>query len=164
MGLRGPPPDRREQKVIRGTFRSDRDNPDRPEPEVVDDIDPPPTLDMVGTNCWLRMTTELAALNLLATTDFLALERYCMLYSKMRIADLALLEHGLTYETVDQLDNTLVKKRPEADLVAKYAAELRQMENTFGLNPAARERVRSSSGPAAGNNPRKKPTGLLRSG
>ncbi|MFK5282759.1 P27 family phage terminase small subunit, partial [Lacticaseibacillus paracasei] len=63
-------------KIVQGTTRSDRDNPDQPEPEIVIP-DPPHHLSKHAREEWNRMAPILFDMGLIAESDRAAFAMYC---------------------------------------------------------------------------------------
>lgn len=153
MALRGPKTKPTTLKLLTGTARSGRLNPQEPRPEVVQP-DAPAHLSDAARVEWDRIVTELLALRLLTNLDRAALAAYCQAYGRWSSAETALarmaerdaVTDGLIVKTKsgNLIQNPLVgaANKAMADMV-RYAAE-------FGLTPSARTRV---AGGIAGDDP-----------
>lgn len=81
-------------------------------------------------------------MGILTRVDGNALARYCRLWQRWRTAEEFIEEHGDQYPVKDK-DGTVISFRlfPSARVAMALAAELRRLEQEFGLTPAARTRI-----------------------
>ncbi|WP_323768596.1 phage terminase small subunit P27 family [Marinovum sp.] len=147
MAPRGPKTLPTNLKVVTGTVRPHRLNPDEPRPEPVAP-DAPDHLTDVARAEWDRIVTELTALGLLTRLDRGSLAAYCQAWGRWRTAEEALARmagrdsatEGLMIRTKSGnfIQNPLVgtANKAMADML-RYAAE-------FGMTPSARSRIRTS--------------------
>ncbi|MEB8385612.1 phage terminase small subunit P27 family [Rhodobacteraceae bacterium KMM 6894] len=154
MAPRGPKTKPTKLKLLTGTARSHRLNPQEPQPEVARP-EAPDHLTDAARNEWDRVVVDLVALGILTDLDRGALAVYCQAYGRWRAAETALarmaardtMTDGLIIKTKsgNLIQNPLVgaANKAMADMV-RYAAE-------FGLTPSARTRVTGMSD--AGPNP-----------
>lgn len=134
-------------KMIRGTYRADRDNPDAPNPPPVPKVPkPPPTLNADGRKKWRELAPILQDLGVLAEADLPAFEALCMHYGLMCEAARALKREGLLVKG----DRGMVKN-PAAQLHRDNSAAFAKYCGLFGLTPADRSRVSAAPGPAKDN-------------
>src|SRR4051812_43844368 len=99
MGNRGPPPLPTKLKLLRGTARADRSNPDEPKPPPVLEVPPAPAwLREHGRREWERVAPILVNTRVLTQVDLGILEDYCRQYEKALLRDAFLEENGETYE------------------------------------------------------------------
>ncbi len=154
MPPRGPKTKPTNLKLLSGTARSHRLNPNEPKPEIAQP-EPPEHLTDAASEEWARIVVELVTLRILTHLDRGALAAYCQAYGRWSAAETALarmaardaVTDGLIIKTKsgNLIQNPLVgaANKAMADMV-RYAAE-------FGLTPSARTRVAGMSD--AGPNP-----------
>ena len=85
---------------------------------------------------WKRIVPLLREMKILSTCDRVALENYCMAYSRFRQAQAVIADKGLTFEGMHG-----PKKRPEVTIAEKCQEIMKVFCQEFGLTPAARARV-----------------------
>jgi P27 family predicted phage terminase small subunit len=73
-------------KVLQGTFRNDRANPDEPKPEIPDVLNAPAWLDDYGREAWDKLVPQLVKLGLFTSLDLLFFAMICADYSVFRRA------------------------------------------------------------------------------
>jgi P27 family predicted phage terminase small subunit len=144
MAPRGPKTMPTNLKLLTGTARAHRLNPQEPLPDVATP-DAPEHLTEAALAEWDRIVLELFAMKLLTNLDRAALAAYCQAYGRWSSAETALarmaahdaVTDGLIVKTKsgNLIQNPLVgaANKAMADMV-RYAAE-------FGLTPSARTRV-----------------------
>lgn len=143
-------------KVLEGTLRKDRTNPNEPEPKALK-LAPPPTitLNVHGMKEWERTTRELIALQVLANTDISSLSSMCYEFGEF-------VECGIRIKEVHEIDDHLSglsrdEFTPEQVieimqikyLAGKNLEKLRKehleayckLAQQFGLTPASRSKV-----------------------
>ena len=127
-------------KLIRGTQRADRMNPNEPKPAV--DIPPAPAhLSDEARAEWERITPELAALGLLSRIDRASLAAYCEFWADfVQACAMCATKEGQDRKVIKAATGTLIEnpyytiKKRSAELMHKFATE-------FGLTPASRTRI-----------------------
>jgi P27 family predicted phage terminase small subunit len=111
----------------------------------------PPDIDATVEAVWLQVINQLREIKTLASTDGLALERYCRLVVDWRKAQNYIDENGFAY-TLFEKDNQgellldvdgqmVVRQRiphPEVGIRNKANADLLRLEQQFGLTWASR--------------------------
>ncbi|MEV8466621.1 phage terminase small subunit P27 family [Fluviibacterium sp. DFM31] len=144
MAPRGPRTKPTKLKVLAGTARKHRLNPNEPRPEVARP-DVPDHLTDAARQEWDRVVVKVVDLGLMSDLDRAALAAYCQAYGRWVAAERALarvaakdaLTEGLMLRTKtgNAIQNPLVgaANKAMADMV-RYASE-------FGLTPSARTRV-----------------------
>lgn len=139
-------------KIIQGTHRPDRANPNEPDPEILSDIpEPPAGLSDEIKAAWRMFAEQLQMIGVLAKTDLAALEAAASCYVEWKNARDFIAQHGVAYEekSVDKNGDVVVlgwKKYPQT--TALHAAEnrLRLWLNQFGMTPASRANVSATPG------------------
>lgn len=126
-------------KVLEGTNRKDRANPDEPSPEI-EAIPCPEYLPALAAEEWNRIVPELVELGLLSKIDKLGLEGYCFNYHRWRQAEEIIEEMGLTMETPQGLE----MQRPEVSIGVQARKQMLEFLREFGLTPASRGKVKAT--------------------
>lgn len=94
-----------------------------------------------ASDIWDSVIPHLVRLGVLDSADGRALARYCELTVQHWDATQAINKEGLTYESLTQSGGTKIVKRPEIEIARAAEAELRRLEQEFGLTPSARVKV-----------------------
>ncbi|SFD42707.1 phage terminase small subunit P27 family [Roseivivax sediminis] len=148
MPLRGPKPTPTHLKVLAGTTRRHRLNPQEPQPDA-SRPEAPEHLSDAARQEWGRVLDAIGQLGIVTELDRAALAAYCQAYGRWVSAEAALSRmaerdaatDGLIIRTKagNAIQNPLVgaANKAMADLV-RYAAE-------FGLTPSARSRVSAAA-------------------
>ena len=136
MGKRGPPKTPTAIRRARGTLRVHRD--DEPQPPA-GGVHMPPHLGEVAAARWHELLPMLQAIRVMTQADIEALARYCDTYEWWLATRAKLKADGDTYPILnDGGEVKYIAQRPEVSIAHKLAQQLRQLEQDFGLNPAAR--------------------------
>jgi len=127
MAKRGRKPIDPQLKVVRGTFRKDRHNPDAPEFETLTGPVEPPAWMTSGeaTEEWKRLVSLLESQGVLTEADLTMLAVLCHQYGEY----VANVREG--------------KAIPGAVL-----SQIRMLYSEFGLTPAARRNIKAPGGPS----------------
>jgi phage terminase small subunit len=127
--MRGRKPGAPELKIIAGTARSDREAPDAPKFDPVDDFPKPPQhLNPDGVAMWSELGPQLVAARVLQTVDLFILEQLCYAWQRFR-----------------------KKAKADMDITAAEDSALKGLFSEFGMSPAARRRVTSGGEEKKGN-------------
>jgi P27 family predicted phage terminase small subunit len=152
-------------KVIEGTFRTDRANPDEPRP-AVEIPSCPAQLSAGAKREWYRIAALLEEMGLVAKVNRASLAAYCSLYARWIKAESEIAAEGEIYKVITgekrAVDGTVTvfysyKKSPWVDIALKCAVEMRHFANEFGLTPASQSKV--SAKPKEKADPKAKSTG-----
>lgn len=136
MGKRGPPKQPTKIKIARGTLRESRAA--EPQPPA-DGVAMPSHLGEVAANRWRELLPMLQSVRVMTRADVEALARYCDTYEWWLATRAKLRKEGDTYPILnDGGEVKYIAQRPEVAIAHKLAQQLRQLEQDFGLNPAAR--------------------------
>lgn len=136
MGKRGPPKTPTAIKIARGTNRA-RANVE-PQPPA-DGVTMPAHLGEVAAARWAELLPLLQSVRVMTRADVEALARYCDTYEWWLAVRAKLRAEGDTYPILnDGGEVKYIAQRPEVSIAHKLAQQLRQLEQDFGLNPAAR--------------------------
>ena len=135
MGKRGPLPENRRLKLLKGTDRADRirhhprARPGRPKR--------PKHLDKVARAKWRELAGKMEGANLLAELDGATLAAYCQAYSHWVHCENVVREHGRTYST----PTGQLKPRPEFTAARQWLLLMKEYGKQLGLSPGARLRM-----------------------
>lgn len=126
---RGRKPTAPHLKVLAGTDRPDREVPDAPEYDLVEDFpDPPHHLDPDGAEMWSNMGRQLVSCRVLQVVDLFALEQLCVAWQMFR-----------------------KKAKAGMELSAAENTALKALFSEFGMTPASRRKVASGDAKPKGN-------------
>jgi P27 family predicted phage terminase small subunit len=135
MGERGPAPEPRELKLVKGTYRKDRDmNCPEPEPRLPD---PPDWLPEGAKEEWLKTGAELFELGLISDLDIAAFAGYCLAFDEVQQTTAIIEQEGRTFRT----DKGYVGQHPAVAQRNKALLNLHKFGALFGLSPSARTRI-----------------------
>ena len=129
-----------ELKLIEGTFRPDRANPNEPTGEVVLLI-APEWLPARAAEIFDQLAAYVVGANLSLAGDVYALGLLALRLHEVEYCTIALDEHGPTYWTENAAGERLCKRRPEVAIRAEAAKHAQSLMHEFGLTPATRSKV-----------------------
>jgi P27 family predicted phage terminase small subunit len=136
--MRGRPRKPTPAKILSGTFRKDRENPDEPKPEPPEELKAPEWLDEYGRECWDKYVPRLVKTGILTSIDMLLFAGLCERWSTYRraIDDTKI---NLTHSTESNGECA----KPQV-AIAKLAFDqfCRGMAE-FGCSPASRGKVKA---------------------
>ncbi len=141
-------------KVLTGTFRKDRENPDEPTPEIsIPDV--PSHLSDVAKVEWGRVSQQMAACGMLTNLDRAILALYCQAYARWAKAEKKI----AAMETAERPDGELMptpqgfQVRSEWLNIANKAMEqVHKYGVELGLSAQSRSRIKVTP-------PQEKPSG-----
>ena len=123
-------------KVLKGTQRADRVNPDEPMP----DPNIPEAPDFLSKDAlieWGRITAQLSKLGLLTDMDMVALALYCQAWGRIVKYEKIVAEKGELYKT----QNGNIQLSPAMWVVNKAYEQVHKFLTEFGMSPASRPKV-----------------------
>jgi P27 family predicted phage terminase small subunit len=123
-------------KVLQGTFRADRANPNEPSPDSCIP-DAPDHLSKDALIEWGRMSSHLYKLGLLSEIDRTALAIYCQTYSRMIKYEKIVSEKGELIKT----STGAIQLSPAMWVVNKAIEQCHKFLVEFGMSPASRAKV-----------------------
>ena len=138
--MAGRPRKPRWQKEIAGTIRPDRENPHPPN-FTPSTVECPMGLSAPARAIWETVAPELAEHGVLKKVQEHQLVMYCNAVATAQKAQKVLDRQGTTYKTKTQMGSTMVRKRPELEIVDKMMGHARQFAMQFGLTPASEGRI-----------------------
>lgn len=120
-------------KVLKGTARPNRLNPEEPMPKAVKiPLAPQMKFGKKAMEEWTRITRELIEVNVLTVIDYSALEMYCYYYGEWKEAT----------ETLDKEGRTRDGRPHPYVRIAKDASEMaHKIGMQFGFTPSSRARI-----------------------
>lgn len=127
-------------KLVTGTQRKDRSNPNEPRPEKIAPTCPAHLSDEEKV-FWGRVCVELELMGVLTRADGMALEALVHLYVRRNKLIKMLDEEGEFYKVKGTNGELLIKKHPASDVLKDLTTELRLTRAEFGLSPASRSKV-----------------------
>jgi len=125
-------------KIMQGTYRKDRANPNEPEPKICIP-DPPGFLTDRALEEWHRIAPELETMGLLSQVDSMALAAYCAAVSRLWLAEEQLKVEGLT--VTNERGRTI--KNPLVDVANAAAKQISMFASQFGMSPSTRSGVKA---------------------
>ena len=131
------------KKVAEGTYRADRAPANEPQPST-ERPRCPSWLRQTAKDFWARLLPELESQGCLGRIDGTILSRYCEMWARWVAASKVLQAEGETY-TVRTSTGTVVRKRPEVDIVKELDAAMRRTEVEFGMSPASRTKIEATT-------------------
>ena len=127
--MRGRKPTAPALKVIAGTDRPDREAPDAPEFDLVEEFpDPPQHLNADGAAMWSDLGPQLVRARVLQVVDLYALQQLCYAWQR-----------------------AVAKQKAGMDITAAEDNALKALWSEFGMTPASRRKVAAGSEKPAGN-------------
>ena len=133
----GRRPDPTRMKLLRGTFRADRGNPQEPKP--IGKARCPRWLPRLAREEWKRVAPLLEAQGVLTDWDQTAFAGYCTAVADLREAEKIIKREGYVGTSVQGGQTrhpAVIVKNQALELIKKLAAE-------FGLTPSSRTKIRA---------------------
>ncbi len=133
----------RQSKIIRGTFRHDRNPEDEPEPTKVETVPAAPkSLGKIGRELWGRLAAELVEHASLSVVDLPALEILCSAYEMSEEARAAIYRpRGRRRTLAAYLKDRPPRLMAEWTVMRSAWAVYRQYAVEFGLTLSSRNRI-----------------------
>lgn len=120
-------------KVLKGTARKDRLNPNEPMPDKVK-IPKPPSMDLgkSALDEWTRITRELVSVNVLTVEDYSMLEMYCFYFGEWKDAAEIIKKKGSVKDG---------RVRPEVRIAGDAFEKAFKVGTAFGITPVSRAKI-----------------------
>ncbi len=148
----GRPPKPGALKKAQGTARKDRQRRAPASSSPLERIPPPPRDLAPGeVAAWRELARLISPLKVTTAADMVAFRQMAVTLAVIESAREAIQKHGLIF-AVETESGTVVRKRPEVEIMIAYKKQLAVELSRFGLTPADRERV-SALGDDAGADP-----------
>jgi len=129
-------------KLIRGTARPHRLNPDEPAPRL-SAPEPPGHLDDRARAKFVELASMLVGYGVMTELDADALARYCVIWNRWLDAEAEIKRKGPIVKT--EAGNII--HSPFLAVANRCHRQLAQLESEFGLAPSSRSRVRAAPQP-----------------
>lgn len=139
-GRRAP----RQLKIVRGTFRKDRNPAQEPEPTKVAHVPSAPAyLGRHAKAHWKKIASELVRAGVLTTVDLGALEILCSAYGEFREAYEAVYTDARGNERSfrEYMRGRNSQTMPEYNAMKAAKAEYKAYATEFGITPSSRNRL-----------------------
>lgn len=137
-------------KVVRGTARPDRMNPDAPAANL-GTAEPPEWLSERATEIFAQLSATLHSMGIASPDDQAALAMLASRLEEIEICTAVIEDSGRTYSTTATSGDKLLRARPEVAMRNEAMRHAQSLLAEFGLSPASRSKV--SVGKAAEQNP-----------
>lgn len=129
-------------KVLHGTKRDDRDNPEAPEAETIVSAPPPDHFDSYTKKVWYDTSRVLSNWGLLEKVSLSQLQTYCYAAGKIQKLQEVIEEEGEIIEQITERGHGLKKvPHPANALINQYANIMVKIGSEFGFTPAMRSKV-----------------------
>jgi P27 family predicted phage terminase small subunit len=145
---RKPTPDH--LKIIKGTARPDRMNPDAPAPNN-GIAEAPAWLSDRASELFAQLSATLDGMGIASPDDAMALSLLASRIEEVELMTAALEDGGRTYDTIGQGGAQMRRAAPEVGMRNEAMRHAHSLLSEFGLSPSARSKV--SAGKAASANP-----------
>lgn len=150
-GARGPKPEPAAIKIAKGNPGRRRVGADPVElDEQVGGIRAPKTLTKEQREVWDQFAPDLERLKLLRSTDVGMFTRYCVYLAQWRAAERAVRRQKLVTVTKSK-HVTMERLNRNLQAMLLLDKRLTDIEDRFGMNPAARQRIFAQLAQGAGN-------------
>lgn len=136
-------------KVIKGTARPDRMNPDAPAANI-GTAEPPAWLSVRASEIFAQLSATLLGMGIASPDDQAALALLASRLEEIEVCTAVIEDVGRTYSTTATSGDTLVRARPEVAMRNEAMRHAQSLLAEFGLTPAARSKV-SAGKPAEAN-------------
>src|SRR5260221_1661848 len=146
MARRGPPPQPRTLRLLRGNpgKRSLHSGEPRP-PSATPSC--PRWLSPEAKRAWRGLIPLLRAMRILTRVDRDALVAYCQTYARWKAAEEFLVKHGEVYPLRDEHGNVrYMQAFRQVSIARDLLYSLRSYQQEFGMTPSARTRVHEIPG------------------
>lgn len=125
-------------KILQGTYRPDRANPNEPQPEICTP-EAPEFLSDRALQEWQRIAPILEKLGLLSQVDKMALAAYCAAVARLWQAEEQLKNEGLT--VTNERGRRI--KNPLVDVANAATKQISLFASQFGMSPSTRSSVKA---------------------
>jgi P27 family predicted phage terminase small subunit len=132
-GRKGTP---KEFKVIKGTFRKDRDNPDAPKPQE-GSPEAPDKFTARQAELFGRLTARLQALGIASPSYTEMLMLAARRWAEIEECDRLIEQYGRVYETTNQGGDRALKQNPAVAMKNEAERHLQSLLAEFGLSATA---------------------------
>jgi len=127
-------------KVLEGTKRSDRINPNEPQPDD-GSLTPPDHLTDIGKEAWLDMGNKLLRVGVFSNTDESGFALLCDSWAEWRELREQVKAQGYTYEQTTATGEMMIRANPAVTLASDAFKRVKGLLIEFGMTPASRAKV-----------------------
>lgn len=138
-------------KVMRGTYRKDRDAGKVSVPDVIKSVPVPPdgysekTKDM-----WYKICTTLISVGLLQDIGLNQIEIYCDQFEIYRDAKEKVMDKGSVIKITSRNGQSVIKRNPYVEVMGAAFVIMNQISDRFGFSPLSQSRIKNISSPVGG--------------
>lgn len=137
--------------VLHGTARQGRQNTRAPTAAALEELPPPPKgLSKREAAAWRELAQVVGPLRTMTAADVPAFRQMAITLAVIEEAREVVNKKGLTF-SVETESGTVIRKRPEVEILAAFKKQLSVEMSRFGLTPADRERVSALGEDAKGD-------------
>lgn len=137
----GRPPKPTALKILQGTARRDRLNPDEPQPPLLVEARPPSWLKGRARKGWQELAPVLLEMRVLTVGDRAALGLLCDAYGEYLELRETVRRVGRTYTMITESGSEMVMARPEVNMMTDAWRRSMAAMQQFGLTPSSRSKV-----------------------
>ena len=138
-------------KILKGTNRKSRENPNEPVPDTCIP-DPPDFLSDYAMDEWNRITRQLENLNLISEMDMAALALYCQAWGRIEKYERMVAAKGEAGE-IYKTTNGNYQLSPLMWVINKAYEQVYKFISEFGFSPASRARLSVNKNEKKQDNP-----------
>lgn len=141
-------------KVMRGTYRRDRDEGKLILPDQLKEIPTPPVNYSDQTkDMWYKICTTLMAVGLLQNIGINQIEIYCDQYQIYKDALKMVNDKGSVIKVTSKNGNSVIKRNPYMDVMGTAFVIMNQISDRFGFSPLAQARIKTAAAKPIDDNP-----------
>lgn len=133
-------------KLVHGTDRKDRAQPNEPKPKVAAPK-MPAHLPAKAKTYWKELCELLGSMGVLTVADGRALEQLCSAYCEWRDLLKEIDRSGRTYEVVNAEGSILIKANPAVAMASDAQKRIKSFMVEFGMTPASRTKINAQGAP-----------------
>jgi P27 family predicted phage terminase small subunit len=147
--MKGRPRIPKNQKILQGTFRGDRNPKNEPEPSLLDIVpSPPSSLNAAGKKFWKQYMAELSSIGVVTTVDLGAFEIVAQTYGQWKEAEEAIYKPKENGSKAKRSLSEYMRDReyqrklmPELLTLEKARTDFFRFSAQFGMTPAFRNKI-----------------------
>jgi len=131
-------------KLIQGTQRKDRSQPNEPKPAIARPKCPA-HLSPKAKTAWKSLVAHLEGMGIISQPDGMALEQLCAAYAEWRDLIKDVEKVGYTYTATGAGGEPLIKANPAVAMASDAQKRIRGLLQEFGLTPSSRTKVNAET-------------------
>ena len=140
IGMRGRPPKPTKLKVLAGTLRADRFNPDEPQPLAGIPVCPD-WLCPAAKERWAELVRTIGDTGVLTQADGDVMAQYCQAWARWKAAEEKLNQFGVPVLT----EKTRAPYKTLYSIMSQERAHMTQLASLMGLEPSGRSRLHGAT-------------------